>query len=223
MNHSTHSCNIRGRIALAMPGYVAASEALVSSHRYPHLYKVHLFLVHSLVRASVPLMECALQHVRDDIDPLSDKLAAYFTTHIPEESGHDEWVLQDLQVLGVSQETVNTRMPPAAIAAAVGAQYYWIRHFDPIALLGYIAVLEGYPPNEAQLREIIRRTGLPEPAFRSFLKHARLDEQHRDDLDRFLDSLPLTAEHYAIIGTSALTTLQHLTAAIQDLADSAQP
>ena len=35
----------------------------------------------------------------------------------------------------------------ATAAALVGAQYYWIRHVHPVALLGYVMLLEGYPPS----------------------------------------------------------------------------
>ena len=42
----------------------------------------------------------------------------------------------------------------------VGAQYYWILHYHPVALLGWIGLLEGYPPAPEMLDELMARTGL---------------------------------------------------------------
>ena len=37
-------------------------------------------------------------------------------------------------------------MPPPSVAGLVGSQYYWILHHHPVAFLGYVALMEGYPP-----------------------------------------------------------------------------
>ena len=144
-------------------------------------------------------------------EPLAAALAEYLGQHVNEERHHDDWLLDDLEELGISRETIWARMPSPTVASLVGAQYYWIHHHHPVAVLGYIAVLEGNPPIESDIAEVIERTGLPERAFRTFIKHARLDPHHRDDLDAALDALPLTEEHETLIATSALET-QHLLA-----------
>ena len=72
------------------------------------------------------------------------------------------------------------------MASLVGSQYYWIFHTHPVALLGYIAVLEGNPAPIEFLNEVVERTGLPRAAFGSMFKHAALDLQHRNDLDEVL-------------------------------------
>jgi hypothetical protein len=75
-----------------------------------------------------------------------------------------------------------------------------------VAFLGYVALMEGYPPTPELIETLIERTGYPEEAFRTFLEHAELDPGHRDRLDRTIDSLPLDASHEAVLGISAIST-----------------
>jgi hypothetical protein len=97
-------------------------------------------------------------------------------------------------------------MPSAAVAALVGCQYYWIYHHHPVAFLGYVALMEGYPPTPELIETLMARTGYAEEAFRTFTQHAELDPGHRDHLDRTLDSLPLTARDEALVVGSATAT-----------------
>ena len=126
-------------------------------------------------------------------DPLAAPLARYLEEHVDEELGHDETLLDDLELLGVDRASVLARMPSPAVAALVGSQYYWILHYHPVAFLGYVALMEGYPPTPELIDELIERTGFPRDAFRTYVEHAELDPGHRDHLDRTIDSLPLDA------------------------------
>jgi hypothetical protein len=155
-------------------------------------------------------------------DPVAASLAKYLGQHVNEERHHDEWLLDDLEVLAVPREAVWSRVPSPTVAALVGAQYYWVNHHHPIAILGYIAVLEGNPPIESDIAEVIQRTGLPERAFRTFIKHARLDPHHRDDLDAALDAMPLTEEHQTLVATSALETQHLLAVSLREVVEGTQ-
>ena len=126
-------------------------------------------------------------------------VADYCARHIPEERHHDEGVLRDLEVLGVTRESVALRVPSPTMAALIGAQYYWILDVHPVALLGYLEVLEGEPPVAEFLEQVIQRSGLPRAAFRTYLQHADVDRKHRDDLREALDRMPLTREHTNIL------------------------
>jgi hypothetical protein len=193
---------------MVLPALGTSAHTFWRHPRLAELYPEFLGVMHGLVRASVPLMEAALVRSRAmaATDRVSAALAAYFEHHIPEERGHDDWILGDLRVLGIDPAAMLQRPPSATVAEMVGAQYYWINHYHPVALLGYIAVVEGYPPSLDGIAEAVARTGYPPEAFRTLAKHARLDVRHRDDLNRFLDQLPLTPEHEAVLGVSALRT-----------------
>jgi hypothetical protein len=199
---------LRAKIDLAIGPYASASMRLVTHPRLAELWPPYLMTQHAIIRATVPLTETAERRARElaKDDPLAEELVAYFATHVPEELGHDDMLLQDLDVLGVGRETVVRTMPSAGVSSLVGAQYYWVLHHHPVALLGYIAVMEGYPPTPTLIEELMRRTGHPAAAFRTFAEHADLDPGHRDGLDRTLDSLPLTPEHERVIGVSAIAT-----------------
>ena len=204
----------------AMSGrFFAAVEAFWSHPNLAVLYPEFLFSLHCLMRASVPLMEAALERSRlsAETDPVSAALVAYFAKHIPEERHHDDWLLDDLEVLGLSRDEILNRLPSSTIASISGAQYYYIFHYHPIALLGYIGVLEGYPPSAEHLEEISTRTGLAIEAFRTYLKHAQLDPYHKQDLDRALDAMPLTREQQGLIGVSAIQTLHAMARAFEEI------
>jgi hypothetical protein len=152
----------------------------------------------------VPLTETALE--RAETLPGQDVLARYLLEHVEEELHHDATLLDDLELLGVDRSSVLDRMPSPEVAALVGRQYYWILHFHPIAFLGFVAFMEGYPPTPELIETLIERSGLPRAAFTTYIEHAELDPGHRDRLDRLLDSLPLDEPHEAALGVSAIAT-----------------
>jgi hypothetical protein len=147
--------------------------------------------------------------------------AVYLSKHIPEERDHDTWLLDDLEQLGLNPTEELKRMPSLSAASLVGAQYYWINHYHPVCLLGYIAVLEGTPPTIPYFERVVARSGLPREAFSSLFRHAKLDPQHCAELDTAIDSLPLTAEHSQMLGISALQTVHLLTRVLDELIESA--
>ena len=59
---------------------------------------------------------------------------------------------------GQNRWSILTRPPSPTVAAAVGAQYYWILHYHPVALLGYVATLEGTLPTVELLDDLVDRT-----------------------------------------------------------------
>jgi hypothetical protein len=169
----------------------------------------------------VPLTEAALERARGlpDSDPLRRPLSEYLEEHVDEEMGHDDVLLDDLGNLAHSRAAVLGRMPSPAVATLVGCQYYWIHHHHPLAFLGFVAQMEGYPPTPELNELLMARTGYPAEAFQTFIEHARLDPGHRDHLDRTLDSLPLTPEHESMLAVSATTTMTLAALAIEEILD----
>jgi hypothetical protein len=216
---------LRAKIGLVLGGLATAGERLVRHPRVRELYPEYLFASHCIVRASVPLMQTARDRAlalgRDDA--VATGLAAYLDDHIPEELDHDEWLLQDLELLGVGRASVLARPPSATVASFVGAQYYWILHYHPVALMGYIALLEGYPPSPGLIDELVSATGYDRAAFRTLIAHATLDPEHRDEFDAALDALPLSAEQTAVVGVSALSSVGLMTRVVDEVVDALAP
>jgi hypothetical protein len=199
---------MRRKIDLAMGPFGEAWTALVEHPRIAELWPAYLMMQHAIIRATVPLTRAAEERARalSSDDPLAAELARYLETHIDEERGHDATLLDDLELLGVERSAVLEHMPSPAIASLVGCQYYWVFHFHPVAVLGYIAVMEGFPPTHELIETLIVRTGYPRAAFTTFAEHCELDPGHRERLDRTIDSLPLRRDQEAVIGVSAIAT-----------------
>lgn len=178
-----------------------------------------LVLMHQVIRASVPLMEAAgqraVEHANDD--PLCALLHAYLAEHIEEEKHHDLWVLEDLGTAGISSQDVLGPTPSSSVAAMAGAQYYWIHHHHPVALLGYIRLLEGNPPSVQHIGRLQVLSGLPASTFRTYRMHGELDPSHLDEFDAMLDTLPLTEAQADLIATSAGFSADMLANAISEI------
>jgi hypothetical protein len=225
------STRLRHVLELVMPPVWAASARLWNHPRLDVLYPRYLVCTHTVIRSSVPLMVAARDAARDDLrrraaagDPdaassVSGHLATYLDRHIPEETGHDDWLLDDLARIGVPPQDALDHIPAPSVAGLVGAQYYYISHYRPVALLGYIGLLEGYPPTEELARSVASRTGYPIDAFRTLRKHANLDPHHRDDLDRCLDAMPLEPGDMTLITTNAMATAERVAMMIDELAN----
>jgi hypothetical protein len=226
----TTSTRLRHVLELVMPPVWAANARLWNHPRLDVLYPRYLVCTHTVIRSSVPLMVAARDAARDDLrrrvasgdqdtaSSVSGQLATYLDRHIPEETGHDDWLLDDLARIGVPPQDALDHIPAPSVAGLVGAQYYYISHYRPVALLGYIGLLEGYPPTEELARSAASRTGYPIDAFRTMRKHAHLDPHHRDDLDRCLDAMPLAPDDVTLITTNAMATAERLAIMIDELA-----
>jgi hypothetical protein len=202
-----------------LPALLGLGPRLIEHPLVADVYPEFLFTSHCIIRASVPLMEAARERAEalGEGDVVSAALAGYLEEHITEEMDHDEWLLDDLEVVGSDRAIVLARPPSPSVAALVGAQYYWTFHYHPVALLGYIAVLEGYPPSLRLIEDLRSRTGYDARAFRTLRIHAELDPGHREELDELLDILPLTREQSTIMGLSAIHTVGALTRAYEEI------
>lgn len=199
--------------------FAVAYDALVEHPRLRELWPEYLILQHQIIRATVPLTEAALARSEELAGPdaLAAPLAAYLEEHVDEELHHDETLLGDLQVLGIDRTHVLERMPSPAVASLVGSQYYWILHHHPVTFLGYIALMEGYPPTSELIETLIARTRYPPEAFRTYIEHAELDPGHRDHLDRTIDSLPLEERHETALGISAIGTASMAARSLEEI------
>ena len=213
------SARFREQIAHVIGPYSDACTRLVEHPRVAELWPEYLVVQHQIIRATVPLTEAALRQARalPAGDPVAAPLAEYLIDHVGEEHDHDLALLADLELIGLRREEVLPRMPSPAVAALVGSQYYWLLHHHPVTLLGFVGVMEGYPPTPELIETLVTRTQLPRESFSTFLEHGELDPGHRDHLNETLDALPLTREHERAIGISALTTVGLATPVLEEL------
>jgi hypothetical protein len=69
------------------------------------------------------------------------------------------------------------------------------------------------------LDDLVDRTGHDRAAFRTLIAHAELDPGHRDELDALLDRLPLTQEQSTVMGLSAISSIEMLARALDEVRD----
>jgi hypothetical protein len=197
-----------------------ATLQFVGDPRLPELYRGYLIAYHGILRATIPLLETARREALVRDGAAERTLASYLEKHIEEETGEDEWVLQDLEVLEVEPSTVLAHVPSPNVARLVGAQYYWVLHVDPVAVLGYLAALERDPPSPEFIEELIQRTGHDRAAFRALIAHAERDPEHADELDELLDHIELTEAQWELVSLSALSTVHALASVLGELVDT---
>lgn len=215
------SARLRATLTPFLPALSRAAARFWDNPDLRTLYPRYLVALHTVIRASVPLMRTARAVTAErylDL-PCGRPLAAYLDKHISEEMWHDDWLLDDLERLGVPRVAATGHVPSRTVTAMVGAQYYYIHHVHPAVFLGYIAVLEGYPPAEDLAKTAAERTGYPITAFRTLRKHANLDPQHCRDLDAVLDMIPLDPTAHAMIRANSLQTADYLIQLVTEITD----
>jgi hypothetical protein len=215
----SHSQILAWKIRLAEPRLDMAAYSFWTHPKLAAVFWEFLFVLYSSMRSTVPLIQAASRQAQSmaSSDPVAAITAKYLTKHAEEELHHDEWLLEDMLASGIKPLAILDRVPPSSIASLVGSQYYWINHAHPVALFGYLIVLEGKSPCVQHLAEIQRRTGLPQVAFRTLLEHAQSDPKHYEGLNDTLDEMPLQRKHSALIALSAFQTIDKLGCVFEEL------
>lgn len=219
MSSQSNSELIRAKIGLMNGPRAAASDGLWNHPKLKELMPWALVRSYMIANASVPLMQTAQQQCEKlaDKDEVAAGFASYLAAHIPEEVGHDEQCLEDLEVLGFSRDEVRARLPWPSIATLVGLQYYWILQRHPIALIAYLAIIEGNPVPQALIDDVQSKTGLPREAFRTLLWHTLHDPDHSADLYNVIDALPLTPEQMSLIGVNVAQTHKLIAQSVHEM------
>ena len=221
----SNSTILRTKIAITSGNL---STALTKLWQHPDLadrFPRFLVLLYQIMRASAPVMaearRVAMEGLEDD--PTAPLLAAYLTDHIEEEANHDIWTLEDLESAGFDSSALLEQISLPDVAGMIGAQYYWIRHHHPLAVLGYLAILEGRPPNPTNIDRIQRETGLHQDIFRTYRMHGDFDPHHREELWALIDRLPLSPSQTSLMTISAFHTSHMFASCINNLDALAPP
>lgn len=214
----THFERLSENLSLLCARAGAVNEKFTSLSNDPKVCIEHIWVNQMVARATVPLMQAVVKTAKVmPEDPVSAPLIKYMTRHIAEEMDHDQWYINDLEILGISRKQVLSRMPSANVAALVGSQYYWLNHHQPVAFMGYIACLEVYHPTVKYVEDLIKKSGLPAEGFSTILEHATIDAQHSKDIIDTLNAMPLTEEQYQIVEMSAFQTFRYVALVMEDV------
>ncbi|WP_323847424.1 iron-containing redox enzyme family protein [Microbulbifer magnicolonia] len=128
------------------------------------------------VKHTVPLLMACGSRLSDRQEWLREAIAEY----IEEETGHQEWILNDIAACGADAEAVRNGQPNLSTELMVAYAYDTIARGNPLGFFGMVNVLEGTSIALATsaARAIQESLALPNRAFSYLLSHGDLDIGH---------------------------------------------
>ena len=100
--------------------------------------------------------------------------------YIEEETGHHEWVLNDIAACGYDKEAARASQPAPATELMVAYAWDMVQRVEPLGFFGMVHVLEGTSISIAdKAADAIReQLQLPRNAFSYLYSHGSLDQEH---------------------------------------------
>jgi pyrroloquinoline quinone (PQQ) biosynthesis protein C len=128
-------------------------------------------------------------------------LAPELDHYIAEETGHDEWILDDISACGGDAQTVRRGRPRPATELMVAYAYDTIARGNPVGFFGRVLVLEGTSVALAlnAADRIQRVLSLPDDAFSYLRSHGELDREHTAHFAMLMNLLDDPADQQAVI------------------------
>lgn len=135
-----------------------------------------------------PVMAAAASRCPDEFR----QVRTHLYQAMEEEQGHEQMVLDDLEVFGVEPGRTCGRTPSDPMQVLVASNYYLVDRVHPCSVLGMLYVLEfiasAYAGSIAD--SIAAGFGMPATSGFGFLKsHATLDQQHVERLHKLLNTI----------------------------------
>jgi len=172
-------------------------------------YRALLLELYHVVWHFNPVCAAAASRIPD-----SQRQIRYFLyEHMHEESGHEEWVVNDLEAVGVARAGTDAHAPSVHTLALNGYNYWAADRRDPCSVLGMLYALEviasvyGGPFSNA-IRESLLLEGDRGVSFIS--SHATMDAEHMASLRKILNTLGDGPTRDAI-AESTLVNFHHVT------------
>jgi pyrroloquinoline quinone (PQQ) biosynthesis protein C len=137
--------------------------------------------------------------------------------HMHEESGHEQWVMNDLEAVGVAPEATRAHRPSADTQALNGYNYWAADRGHPCSVLGMLYALEVIAsvyggPFAAAITESLLLQGEQGVSFIG--SHATMDAKHMAELRTVLNTLADDAARDAV-AESAMVNFHHFTRIIE--------
>jgi hypothetical protein len=148
------------------------------------------------VRHTVPLLTAFRNRLPDRLAWMRPALDDY----IEEETGHDEWILDDIRAAGGDALAAQGSLPGEATELMVAYAWDTVQRGNPAGFLGMVHVLEGTSVALALAAadRIQLALGLPDQAFTYLRSHGTLDREHTRHLAALLDALDDERDRFAV-------------------------
>jgi pyrroloquinoline quinone (PQQ) biosynthesis protein C len=146
--------------------------------------------------------------------PDSERQVRYFLyEHMHEESGHEEWVMNDLDAVGVGHAATRTHEPSVHTLTLNGYNYWSADRRHPCSVLGMMYALEVIASVyggtfSSAIRDSLLLEGDRGVSFIS--SHATMDAEHMIELRQVLNTITDEAAREAVV-ESTLVNFHHFT------------
>jgi pyrroloquinoline quinone (PQQ) biosynthesis protein C len=156
-----------------------------------------------------PVCAAAASRIPDE----QRRIRYFMYEHMHEESGHEEWVLNDLEAMGVKRSDAEASPPSYFIATLCGYNYWSADRRHPCSALGMMYALEVIAsvyggPFASAIRESLLLQGDRGVSFIS--SHATMDTEHMVALRKILNTLD-DVDAQAAIAESTMINFHHFT------------
>jgi len=154
------------------------------------------------VKHTTPLLMATGGRLPERLEWLREAVGEY----IEEEMGHQEWILNDIEVCGGDKEAVRHATPHVTTEVMVAYAYDTVQRINPIGFFGMVHVLEGTSMSTADgAADAIRDAlGLPERAFRYLRSHGALDVAHCAFFETLMNRIEDRAEQDRIVHSATM-------------------
>jgi len=150
-------------------------------------YQAFLIEAYHHVKHTVPLLMACGSRLPERLEWLREAIVHY----IEEEVGHQEWILNDLETLGVDKEEVRRGHASLPTELMVSYAYDTIARNNPVSLFGMVYALEKTSSTIATYAagQIAGTLELTPGAMSYMVSHGSLDVEHMQDFERLMNRL----------------------------------
>jgi thiaminase len=160
-------------------------------------YLAFLTQAYHHVRHTLPLIMACGARLPRRLDWLRVAMAHY----VEEETGHEEWILNDIRACGGDAEAVREGRPDLPAELLVAYAYDVIARVEPVGFLGMVLVLEGTSTAVASraAEALMQSLRLPRSAFSYLTSHGALDIEHMRFFETLVNRLDSAADREIVV------------------------
>ncbi len=154
------------------------------------------------VKHTVPLLMACGSRLPERLEWLREAIVHY----IDEETGHQEWILNDLAALGVDKDSVRHGTPSLHTELMVSYAYDVIQRGNPVGFFGMVYTLEKTSSTIATYaaQQIASSLSLPAAAMTYMTSHGSLDIEHMQHFENLMNRLDDADDKAAVLHTAPI-------------------
>lgn len=180
-------------------------------------YRALLLELYHVVWHFNPVSAAAASRMGNPGDEALQPIRHFLYAHMQEESGHETWVLNDLDAIGVPPDSARAHTASVHTLALNGYNYWAAERRHPCSVIGMLYVLEVIAsvyggPFAAAIRESLLLDGDRGVSF--IASHASLDTQHMAELRLIINQVSDGPARAAVL-ESVKVNFHHFTRIIE--------